>query len=119
MHPILYSAIFFSRAVFSSAIQVLSMTIRAILHRISSRMTQTLTHSRSPSPNSPEPPKKKTKVENKPFESVDYSNGLHLAPMVRSGTCECINILYFLYLTHNSTNPARQFGVRCKACLDA
>lgn len=62
------------------------MTIRAILHRISSRMTQTLTHSRSPSPNSPEPPKKKTKVENKPFESVDYSNGLHLAPMVRSGT---------------------------------
>ncbi|TIC72662.1 FMN-linked oxidoreductase [Wallemia mellicola] len=48
--------------------------------------SQTLTHSRSPSPNSPEPPKKKTKVENKPFESVDYSNGLHLAPMVRSGT---------------------------------
>ncbi|TIA78975.1 hypothetical protein E3P92_03554 [Wallemia ichthyophaga] len=51
-------------------------------------MTQALPHSRSPSPKTAklqEPPAKKTKVEVIPLEEVDYANGLHLAPMVRSG----------------------------------
>lgn len=55
-------------------------------------MTQVLSHPRSPSPQLAEPPAKKTRVEDVgekakvEFEKVDYADGLHLAPMVRSGT---------------------------------
>lgn len=60
------------------------MPFRHIIKRISNSI---MSHSLS---RSPTPPNKRFKVTSNDFESINYANGLHLAPMVRSGTCKIV-----------------------------
>lgn len=99
------------------------MSIRGAVNRISSAMTQALPHSRSPSPKTAklqEPPAKKTKVEGIPFEEVDYANGLHLAPMVRSGACGWLLLDAPHPISQRcSANTTHQPRIRREAGVDA